>query len=390
VFLIARRDFVQRGRSSAFVVSMLITVGMVGLLGAFLASENTDPAPYEIGVVGAVPDGFDASLQSAVQVFDRRAMVHRYDSRAAGDEALDRGAADVLLVDGQEVVWLEEPAPELGAIVAGAVGESARRRLIAELGLSEQDVAQLLAPPPLDSTTLREPDPDSGAKEFAGYAGNLVLFFFIVMFGQFILMGVMEEKASRVVEVVLSRAQPRQLLTGKVLGIGALALIQLTVLGAVVLVTVNLTDVADVDVAALGLRVLVTVFLWFLLGWAFFSSVFAALGATVSRQEDLQGVAMIPSLLLLPGYFISFEALRDPDTVLARVASLLPPLSPMVMPVRSIVGAVPMGEVALSVALLLLATYALIRLGGRIYQGSILRIGAKVKLREAWRAAAGR
>jgi ABC-2 type transport system permease protein len=96
---------------------------------------------------------------------------------------------------------------------------------------------------------------------------------------------------------------------------------------------------------------------------------------------------MIPVLFLLPGYFISFLALEEPNAVLPRIASLIPPTSPMVMPVRAVAGAVPMWEVALSVAITLVATYGLVRLGGRLYRGSILRIGAKVRLREAWRAA---
>lgn len=389
VFLIARRDFMQRVRSKAFLISMIIVVAMVVGSGALLAAENSEPSPYDIGVVGAEPAGLDGSLHASVRLFDRRAEVHRYDSRSAGEEALESGAADVLLVDGQEVVWKEEPAPQLAAVVASAVSDSDRRRVMAELGLSEEDVARLLAPAPLDSTTLIEVDADAENKQVAAYIGNLILFFSIIMFGQFVLMGVMEEKSSRVVEVVLSRAQPRQLLAGKVIGIGALALIQLAVFAAVVLITVNVVDLAEIDVAALGLRTVVTVFFWFLIGYAFFSAVFAALGATISRQEDLQGTAMIPAFLLAPGYVVSFIALEEPDAIVPQVASLIPPLSPFVMPTRSIAGNVPLWEVGLSVALMLLATYGLIRLGGRIYKGSILRIGAKVRLREAWRAARG-
>jgi ABC-2 type transport system permease protein len=387
VFLIARRDFLQRARSKAFLVSMLIIVGLVAAVGPLLALENRAPDPYDIGVVGTEASVLDSSLHSAVRLFDRRAIVHRYGSRATGELALDAGDVDVLLVEGREVVWLEEPARQLAAIVASAVGDTERRRVMDELGLSDDDVARLLTPSPLDSTTLREPDPEAEPRKVAAYAGNVVLYVSILMFGQFVLMGVTEEKSSRVVELVLSRAQPRHLLAGKVAGIGALGLIQLIVLSAALLVTLSVADVADVDLTGLGLEAVTVVFGWFLLGYAFFSVFYAALGATISRQEDLQGVAMIPVLFLLPGYFISFIALEEPDAAVSVVSSLVPPLSPLVMPIRSITGDVPTGEVALSVALILLATYGLIRLGGRIYKGSILRIGAKVRLREAWRAA---
>lgn len=390
VLLVARRDFLQRARSKAFLVSMLVIVGLMAAVGPLLAFENRAPAPYDVGVVGVGPAGFDSSVQSAVRLVDRRAVIHRFASRAAGEEALTSGSADVLVVDGQELVWLEEPGPQLAAIVVSALGDADRRRVMDELGLSDEDVARLLAAPSLASTTLRNPDPNAEPKKIAAYAGNLVLYISILMFGQFVLMGVMEEKSSRVIELVLSRARPRHLLAGKVIGIGALGLIQLIVLAAAALVTLSLADVADVDLTALGIRTLVAVFAWFLLGYGFFSVLYAALGATISRQEDLQGVAMIPVLFLAPGYLISFMALEAPDALLPQVASLVPPLSPLVMPIRSIAGDVPAGEVALAVALVLLATYGLIRLAGRIYQGSILRIGAKVRLREAWRAASGR
>jgi ABC-2 type transport system permease protein len=96
---------------------------------------------------------------------------------------------------------------------------------------------------------------------------------------------------------------------------------------------------------------------------------------------------MIPVLFLLPGYSISATALEEPDPVIPRLASLFPPTSPMVMPVRAIAGTVPLWEVALSVLIILIATHGLIRLGHRLYRGSILRIGAKVRRREAWRVA---
>ncbi len=390
VFLIARRDFLQRARSKAFLASMLVIVGLVLVMGPLLSLQNRAPSPYDIGVVGAEPDGLDASLHSAVRLFDRRAVVHRYQSLAAAEEALDGGSVDVLLVDDQEVVWREEADPQLEAVVAAAFGDIDRRRVMAELGLTEEEASRLLSPAQQrDSSTLQEPDPDADAKKIAAYAGNVVLYISILMFGQFVLMGVMEEKSSRVVEVVLSRAQPRHLLAGKVLGIGALGLIQLVVLIVAALVTLSMADIADVDVAALGFRTAGIVLLWFFLGFAFFSVLYAGLGATISRQEDLQGVAMIPVLFLLPGYFISFIALDDPEALIARIASIVPPLSPLVMPIRTIAGSVPPEQVALAVALILLATYGIIRFAGRVYRGSILRIGAKVRLREAWRASRG-
>ena len=113
---------------------------------------------------------------------------------------------------------------------------------------------------------------------------------------------------------------------------------------------------------------------------------YAALGSTVTRQEDVQSVALIPMFFILPAYFIAIFAANEADSTLTRVTSILPPFSPFVMPVRSGVTEVPAWELGLSVVLLMAATYAMIRLAGRIYTGAILSIGQKVSLRQAWRS----
>ena len=114
---------------------------------------------------------------------------------------------------------------------------------------------------------------------------------------------------------------------------------------------------------------------------------YGALGATVSRQEDMQGAVMVPVLMIVPGFFFGQIATQSPDAFVSKFASMFPLWSPMVMPVRSAVGDVAMWEIGASVLLLILATYGLARFGGRIYTGAILKIGTKVKLGEAWRAA---
>ena len=215
------------------------------------------------------------------------------------------------------------------------------------------------------------------------------MFIAINMFGQFVLLGVMEEKSSRVVEVVLSRARPSEVLAGKVLGIGLLGLAELVALGAAALVTVRLVDVPGLDaLPSIGATAVVTMLAWFVLGYTFYAVLYAALGATVSRQEDVQGAAMLPTLLLLPGYFVGLVGLQDPTNAWTHMFSLLPIWAPIVMPARIALGVAPWWEVGLSVALVVLSAWALIVLSGRIYAGAILRIGRKVPLRDAWRSTA--
>jgi ABC-2 type transport system permease protein len=387
ILLVASRDFMQRARSRAFLVSMLIIVGLVAAVGPLMAIEMRTPDPYEVGAVGSQPAGLSEALAAAAGAFDREVDLTAFETLTEGEDAVAAGDAAVLIVDGQELVWDEEPSLQLASIVTAAVQGIDRQQITAELGLTPTEAAALLSPPPPEVRTLNEPDPEAGPKQVAAYAGSFILYISILMFGQFVMMGVMEEKSSRVVEVVLSRVRPHELLAGKVLGIGVLGLAQLLIMGVAALFTVSLFDIADVDLGALSLRILAWIIFWYLLGYAFFSVTYAALGATVTRQEDAQSVAMLPVMLLLPGYFISITALENPDSTLATIGSIIPPLSPLVMPIRASLTDVPLWEMLLSIVLVVAGTYLLIRLAGRIYKGSILKIGAKVKLRDAWKAA---
>ena len=141
-------------------------------------------------------------------------------------------------------------------------------------------------------------------------------------------------------------------------------------------------DVNGDVVAAVGV-----VMLWFLLGFALYSCAFAVAGALVPRQEEIQAVTAPLTILILASFFLSFGALDDPSSTLARVLSLIPPSAPMVMPVRLIAGNVPAWEVVLSIALTPAAAAALIALAARVYGAAVLRTGSRVTLRAVWRAA---
>ena len=385
---IAQRDLVQRAKSKAFLATSLLVAGMILVLGPLIASELDDPPPYRIGVVGTTDEEFTAYLEVAAASFDREAVIERFDDLSAAEQDLEFGDLNVIVVGGSEVIWLEEESTQLNSIVVVALQSIERRDVAAELGLTPDEAQSLLAPPTPGSRTLREPDPETEPRRIGAFIGSILLYMSILMFGQFVMMGVVEEKSSRVVEVLLSRVRPTQILVGKVIGIGLLGLAQLALLGAVVWFTLTQFNLAEISLADIGRDVIVQVVFWYLVGYTFFAVIYAALGATISRQEDMQSVALIPVALLLPGYFIALLSLEDPNAMLSRVASMLPPTSPLVMPMRLAVGGVAAWEVAVALVLLAAASYGLIRLGGRVYTGAVLKLGPKVRLRDAWRAAA--
>jgi ABC-2 type transport system permease protein len=194
-----------------------------------------------------------------------------------------------------------------------------------------------------------------------------------------------EEKSSRVVEVLLSSIRARQLMAGKVLGIGLLGILQLLLIGVVAAGLALLTGVLNVPGQAL-LTLAVTL-LWFALGFAFYASLFAAAGALVSRMEELQNAIVPLNLIILGSFFVSIVAVDEPTSTLARVASIVPFSAVFAMPPRIALGAATTLEALVSAGLLIGATALAIPFAGRLYAGAILRIGARVKLRDAWRAA---
>jgi ABC-2 type transport system permease protein len=180
---------------------------------------------------------------------------------------------------------------------------------------------------------------------------------------------------------------PWQLLAGKVLGIGLLGLGQLllTALAASVSAAVA---VDAVDVPRLEVGLVAWLLVWFLAGYALWSVVYGALGALASRPEDAQAVSAPATVVLMCSYFLSFTALYDPDSITSRIASLVPVTAPLVMPIRLARGQVAPWEAPLALVLAIITIYALVRLAGRIYAGGLLRIGGKVRVRDAWRLGA--
>jgi ABC-2 type transport system permease protein len=384
---IARRDLTQRARSRAFLVSTGLIVLLVLAIGPLLASTINDPPPQEIGVVGTLEKEFEAATGAAATAFNLNVRFTEFPSLETAEAALLDGAVRVVVTEDGELVWRKEPNQILASVIGSALQAVDRGRTIEELGITPEEAAAIITPAPPVTRSLETPDPNAEPRRIAALVGAFVMYMAILMFGQFVMLGVLEEKSNRVVEVVLSRVQPYQILTGKVIGIGLLGLGQLIVLSGAVIVTLTMVDIADIDLAGIGAGLFARIVFWFLLGYAFFSVLYASMGALVSRQEDAMSAGMIPILLMLPGYFFSLIASSDPEVLAVRIFSLIPPTSPMVMPIRSSVTDVPAREIALSIVLILAAVYGMIRIGGRVYRGGVLQIGAKVRIREAWRAA---
>jgi len=288
---------------------------------------------------------------------------------------------DAGVVDGGRTIVKRGGAPDGG--VAALQAASSRARSLEELrrsGADPADAQKILDPPPLAVRTV-----DEAAEDRQGFAfiALIVLYGQLITYGIWVATGVVEEKTSRIVEILLATIRPRELLTGKVLGIGLVGLGQLLFIGAVGLILAAASD--TVEVGGRELSALPILLAWFVLGYALYACAFAVVGALVPRQEDVQSAATPVMLAILASFFLSFQAVGDPSSTLAQVLSFVPVSSPLVLPVRLIAGDVAIWQVVVSVLLLLASIAALIAVAGRVYGNAVLQTGGKVRLADALR-----
>jgi len=389
VLLVAARDFRERITSRAFQISTILTVVLIGGFILLPSLLGADDAPrWDVGTVGAPPDGLEVALSAAASDSDTEISVVDAGTRSDLEESLRTGTYTAG-VDGNQIIPGDEASDELISLLVAVSSTLDIAERAAELGLTQDDLTSLLGgdvtvvPLPAEDGSTGEDNDDDRVLAFFGV---IFLFISIVTYGQWILIGVIEEKSSRVVEVVLGAVRPHRLLAGKVLGIGLLGLGQLIVVGTVAVILIQQASSFDLPDAAGATAASLVV--WFLLGFAFYATAYAATGSLVSRQEEAQNAAFPLTMVLMAGYFIATFSFTGDNPVL-RVASLLPPTAPMTMPLRMAAGDAAGWEVGLSLTVMVITTYLLIRLAGRIYAGGLLRTGPRIKLKEAWRGAEG-
>jgi ABC-2 type transport system permease protein len=377
VRLVAAREISSRLRDKAFLISsaviLLLVIGSIALQVVLGSQATTE----KVGVVGD-SSTIGAALRAQGTALDVQVTVVGLPDEAAARTAVDAGDVDGALIGtgaGPQLLVKGSPDGPLQAVVQGAVTQVALGQQLARAGV---DVA---AAPRVD---IRSLDPQAQQKQertIVTLIGVAVLYSLLVLFGQFLAQGVVEEKASRVVELLLATLRPWQLLAGKILGLGLLGLAQIVVIAGVGVAGALAFDVIALPGQLIGTVVILVA--WFVLGYALYASVFAAVASLVSRQEDLGTVIMPTTLLLVAGLVIAIQAASNPASTLATVTSFVPGLSPLVMPVRMAAGQAAAWEVAVAVVLMLVAIALVVRLGGRIYAAALLRTGGKIKLREA-------
>ena len=390
IWLVARREILERGRSRGFILSVLFTTLLV--IGSFVvpAVLFRDDEITQIGVVEPAPPGLDAALTATAGQLDLDVDISTYPDVAAGDAALNAGDIEVLvavpadLSSSGEVRYKEDADPGLTQLVTASVVALRVQTIIVDAGVDPSDLAGAQVAPEvveLDPQVQRD-----DARFLVANIGAVLILIGIFSFGFTVLTGVVEEKQSRVVEVVLSTVRPRDLLMGKVLGIGILGLVQLAVF---VLAAIGAAAViGDIELPATTPEAIVMLAIWFVLGYALYSTALGFLGALASRMEEASNASTPVTVVAMISYFVAiFAVIQDPSGVVATVATFLPPSAPFVVPLRAAFGAISPIEIVLSIVITIVGIWALFTIGARVYSGAVLQTGGRMKIRDAWRSA---
>ena len=381
VWLVAQREIRERLRSPVFFVSLAVMV--VAVLAFALVPSLMGGGSADVGLAGDVPSGFSSTLRAQGEAAGTELHVRDFDTVGAGEQAVRDGEVDVLVVDRERLEWKRRADEELRAVVTGAIQVLAVRDRAAAAGIDDAALAALVEPAYVVDVELGQVAGRSADDETVTSVLSLVLFLSVSIYGAMVLTGVIEEKSTRVVEVLLARIPPSSLLAGKVLGIGLLGLAQVAVTGVAALVAVGMSDFVDVPAARAS--VIAWAVVWFVLGYALVATGYGVLGSLTSRSEDASSVTGPLTVFLIGAYFVSFAAIGSPDALWARAASWFPATAPCAMPNRIAMGAAAWWEPWVAAVLAVAAVVGLVALGGRVYRHAILHTGGVLRLTDAWR-----
>ncbi|MGF3056306.1 ABC transporter permease [Microbacterium sp. YY-01] len=350
VWLVAEREVASKLRSKAFVIStsILLLIALAGVLIGGFAGPSADErsvavTPETASVIADMPG------VSSVEVADR----------PAAEELVREGDVDAALVTGGDAVFPY-------TVIAF---DSASTTLLLQL-------AQL---PPVELLQTQTTDPM--LRMFVALGFGLVFLMAASTFGATMAQSVVEEKQTRVVELLLSAISPRQLLAGKVLGNTILAMSQILALAAIAVVGLTVTG-QTLTLQGLG-GAIAWFAVFFLFGFVLLAALYAAAAAMVSRMEDIGSTTMPLMMLVMAPYFLVIF-FNDNPTVLT-ILSYVPFSAPVGMPMRLFVGEALWWEPLLSLVILMVSCLAAIAVGAKIYENSLLRMGARVRLIEALR-----
>jgi len=383
--LVAAREVRERWRARSFRVGLLISAAGAAAMVVVPKVVAGPTSPVAVGVVGHLTPSARAGIGALEPVVGRPVIVADEPDAATAVRLVRAKTLALALIDGARIVVRRAPGRDdtsstarLVASVQAVLREDSGLRA-AGLGDAGVQLVAAAQPPTVIGLTSGHRTRSRGRSATLG--GVMILYAFLSAYGAWVLYGVVEEKSSRVAEVLLASVGPTELLLGKVIGIGVMAIAQGAATAGTAFVAATATGSHALDGPVRW--TVVEMVGWFLVGYAFYCCLYAAAGSLVSRQEQVQNVAFPLSVPLLIAYVFSiFSLFSDEASSTVKVLSLLPPTAPIAMPVRIALGGTPVWQVVGSVVVLALSTVVVARATVVVYRRALLRTGRRLTWRE--------
>jgi len=436
ILLIIQREYFSRVKKKSFIVMTFLTplliVGVYAIIGYFTYTGIKDTHDA-VGVVSA-----NKTLTEKLQSDKNVAYTYLNESLENAKKGISKSDYDYILYlpefgldkpTGVELFGSKQAGMSLNKRIASDIEELIRTQKLKESGISQSDLDKLKTEVAISTKKIAdtgaEEESSAGASTFIAFAAGVLMFMFIMMYGIQVMRGVIEEKTSRIIEVMISSVKPFQLMMGKIVGIALVGLTQfmlwivltLAISTAVVGIFVNKEDAQEIaasqaqsqmntggaqmaaataqagpigdiqkSLAGLDITKIVFVFVFFFLGgYLFYSALYAAIGSAVDSETETQQFMMPVMLPLLLGYALSLSVVtNDPYGNTAFWLSMIPFTSPIAMVVRIPYG-VPNWELALSMFILVVGFLGTVWVAGRIYRVGILMYGKKTTFKEMFK-----
>lgn len=379
--IVARREIAVRATDKSTLIGTAVMLAViVGVLGFTAWSESREKT-YDLAYSSTASQAMIEGIAERAGDIDEKVSIEPVEAADddAAQKALEEEQVDAYLretSDGWTLVSLEEADSDLRDVVDQAIQEIVLAGNAQAAGTS---AAELTAGSQVTFDQIEGDSELSAIRWIVGYALAIVFYFASIMFGMTLANSVVEEKQSRIVEMIAAAVPLRQLLAGKIIGNAVIAVGQMLIYVAVGLVGLSLTSFSFALPALSGAIGWFVVF--FLIGFVVLSTLWAVAGALASRTEDLQSSSTPITMLLMVMFFGALYL----DGVGEVVGSYIPPLSAVLMPMRLVDGSAAWWEPIIAVVLLLAFGVALVRLAERLYSRALLQTGGQLSLKAAWR-----
>jgi len=418
MFTVARREYLSRLKTKSFIIGTILTpvllTAMMVLprLLIFLKSDESK----QIAVVdqtGVILDSLAVGLGEKNEAGERLYNFIKRETRSETLEAVkkeltaevDQGRLDGYIII-PDSIYADGKADYYGKSVTnfsensrirGAISRAVMAQRIQQSGLDSEQVRQLVRRVKLRTfrvTAGGKQEEEKGRTEMLVWILVAFIYMAMLIYGQLLMRSVIEEKSSRVIESVISSVKPFQLMAGKLVGVGALGLTQYAIWALVMgslsfygvkvigVFAPRLASASGFTMPAVPLEIWVFFLVFFVLGYFLFATMFAAVGALVSSDQEAQQLVFPVIMLVIIPFMFTFYIIGNPNAQLAVMLSLVPFFAPIIMFARIIVQTPPVWQIALSLVLLIAAIVGMIWIVGRIYRVGVLMYGKRPTLPE--------